>query len=118
MEDIYFKITGSDTYKAVKQYIKNGLGLSKEDIEIEIRSYACKVAEQAVEKAQLPRILEDKIDRRINEALTGGYGWNGQSELKHIIEKAVEAEVQKQVAKVVQEKMADFFNAAIGGNQK
>ena len=40
MEDFYFKFkfSGDETYKAVANFIKNGLGLSKQDILDQIKN--------------------------------------------------------------------------------
>lgn len=110
MEDMYFKLSGRDTYKAVKEYIKNGLGLSKEDIEAEIRAYGEEAALKAVNVTQVPLAIKYQIDQRIDEALKAGYGWSGKERLKEVIEKAVEAEVKKQVAEVVREKVKVMFD--------
>lgn len=110
MEDMYFKFSGRDTYKAVKEYIKNGLGLSKEDIESEIRAYGEEAARKAVNVTQVPLAIKYQIEQRIDEALKAGYGWSGKERLKEVIEKAVEAEVKKQVAEVIREKVKVMFN--------
>lgn len=114
MEDMYFKFSGRDTYKAVKEYIKNGLGLSKEDIEAEIRAYGEEAARKAVNVTQVPLAIKYQIEQRIDEALKAEYGWSGKERLRDVIEKAVRAEVQKQVSEVVREKMAEFFKEAMG----
>lgn len=114
MEDMYFKFSGRDAYKAVKEYIKNGLGLSKEDIEAEIRAYGEAAAERAINGYQVPTALNCRIDERIDMALNAGFGYTGHAKLKEIIVKAVEAEVKKQVAEVIREKMAEFFKEAMG----
>lgn len=110
MEDMYFKFSGRDTYKAVKEYIKNGLGLSKEDIEAEIRAYGEEAARKAVNVTQVPLAIKYQIEQRIDEALKAGYGWSGKERLKEVIEKAVEAEVKKQVAEVIREKVKVMFD--------
>lgn len=110
MEDMYFKFSGRDTYKAVKEYIKNGLGLSKEDIEAEIRAYGEAAAERAINSYQVPRALNSRIDERIDMALNAGYGYTGHSRLKELIVKAVEVEVKKQVAEVIREKVKVMFD--------
>ena len=110
MEDMYFKFSGRDTYKAVKEFIKNGLGLSKEDIEAEIRAYGEEAARKAVNVTQVPLAIKYQIEQRIDEALKAGYGWSGKERLKEVIEKAVEAEVKKQVAEVIREKVKVMFD--------
>lgn len=110
MEDMVFKFSGRDTYKAVKEYIKNGLGLSKEDIEAEIRAYAEERAREAVNVTQVPLAIKYQIDKRIDEALNADYWCSGKGRLKEIIEKMVEAEVKKQVAEVIREKVKVMFD--------
>ncbi len=110
MEDMYFKFSGRDTYKAVKEYIKNGLGLSKEDIEAEIRAYGEEAARKAVNVTQVPLAIQYQVEHRIDEALNAGFGYTGHERLKQIIERAVEAEVKKQVAEVIRDKVKVMFN--------
>ena len=112
MEDMYFKFSGRDTYKAVKEYIKNGLGLSKEDIEAEIRAYGEAAAERAINSYQVPLALNSRIDERIDMAMNAGFGYTGHERLKQIIERAVEAEVKKQVAEVIREKVKVMFDGS------
>lgn len=87
MEDIYFKFSGADTYKAVKNYIKNGLGLNRQDIADQIKNEAISYAEKAINEFHMSKRVDTLIEQRITRALTDKYGWNSSDSLKSYIEK-------------------------------
>lgn len=110
MEDIYFKITGADTYKAVKQYIKNGLGLSKEDIELEIQNAGIKFAERVLDSKAIELEIDRVLERKIDNAL-GRYDPN--TRLIRIVEDTVKRTVEKRVDEIMKEKFVDIMREVL-----
>ena len=107
---MYFKITGADTYKAVKQYIKNGLGLSKEDIELEIQNAGIKFAERVLDSKAIELEIDRVIEWKINNAL-GRYGPN--TTLIKIVEDTVRIIAEKKVDEIMKEKFVDIMREAL-----
>ena len=103
MEDIYFKFSGADTYKAVKNFIKNGLGLNKQDIISQIKNEAITYAEKAIQEFHMSRRIDDLIEERITKAMIGKFGYNNNESLKNYIERKVDAEVNNQVSKIIKD---------------
>lgn len=101
MEDIYFKFSGADTCKAVKNYIKNGLGLNKQDIADQIKNEAISYAEKAINEFHMSKRIDTLIEQRITRVLVDRYGYNSSDSLKSYIEKRVEAEVRNQVSEII-----------------
>ncbi len=105
--DVFFKFTGRDTYRAVKQFIKNGLGLSKGDIENEIKAAAFEYASKAIENYSVPNAFRDAIESRITSALRSVRAYSSwDSVILSMIEKAIEKEVKEQVDKIIKERIA------------
>lgn len=105
MEDIYFKITGSDTYKAVKQYIHNGLGLNKEDIKNEVVAEAKRQTAKVLSEQDIPAAFSAEIQKKIDRALYKRFGWCGNNSFGKYIEDIIRAEVKKQVSEIIKEKV-------------
>lgn len=105
MEDFYFKFkfSGDETYKAVENFIKNGLGLSKQDIIDQIKNEAISYAGKAIEEFHMSKRIDDLIEERISKAMISKFGWNSNESLKNYIERKVDAEVNNQVSKIIKD---------------
>lgn len=106
MEDMIFKFSGRDTLKAVKQYIHNGLGLSREDIKKEIRADAQRIANEAVRDL----VINDKVPVEIRKKITDvlrSYNPHHSPEyvLTELIKNAIDREVSAQVSALVKERL-------------
>lgn len=113
MEDMCFKFTGADTYKAVKQYIKNGLGLSKEDIELEIRNAGIEHAERVLDSKAIELEIDRVLERKIDNVL-GHYDPN--TRLIRIVEDSVRKAVEKRVDEIMKEKFMDIMREVLTSN--
>lgn len=103
MEDFYFKFSGADTYKAVANFIKNGLGLNKQDIISQIKNEAISYAEKAIKEFHMSKRIDDLIEERISRAMVDRFGWGSNQSLKNYIEERVDIEVKNQVSKIIQD---------------
>lgn len=105
MEDFYFKFkfSGDETYKAVSNFIKNGLGLSKQDILAQIKNEAISYAEKAIQEFHMSKRIDDLIEERISKAMISKFGWNSNQSLKNYIEERVDTEVKNQVSKIIKD---------------
>ena len=103
MEDFYFKFSGADTYKAVKNFIKNGLGLNKQDIINQIKNESITYAEKAIQEFHMSKRIDDLIEERISKAMVDKFGWGSNQSLKNYIERKVDAEVNNQVSKIIKD---------------
>lgn len=103
MEDFYFKFSGADTYKAVENFIKNGLGLNKQDIINQIKNEAITYAEKAIKEFHMSKRIDDLIEERISKAMVDKFGWGSNQSLKNYIERKVDAEVNNQVSKIIKD---------------
>lgn len=103
MEDFYFKFSGADTYKAVKNFIKNGLGLNKQDIISQIKNEAITYAEKAIQEFHMSKRIDDLIEEKISKAMIGKFGWDYNDSLKKYIERKVDTEVSNQVSKIIKD---------------
>ena len=101
MEDFYFKFSGADTYKAVRNFIKNGLGLNRQDIADQIKNEAISYAEKAINEFHMSKRVDTLIEQRITRALVNRFGYDSSDSLKSYIEKRVEAEVRNQVSEII-----------------
>lgn len=106
MEDMIFKFSGRDTLKAVKQYIHNGLGLSREDIKKEIRADAQRIANEAVRDL----VIDDKVTVEIRKKITDvlrNFNQHHSPEyvLVELIKNAIDREVRDQVSAIVKERL-------------
>lgn len=101
MEDFYFKFSGADTYKAVKNFIKNGLGLNKQDIINIIKDTAISYAEKAIQEFHVPKRIDELIEERISKALADRFGWGANASLKNYIEKRIDTEINNQVSEII-----------------
>ena len=110
MEDMCFKFTGADTYKAVKQYIKNGLGLSKEDIELEIKNAGIQYADRVLDSKAIELEIDRVLERKINSVL-GRY--DPDTRLIRIVEDTVKRTVEKRVAEIMKEKFVDIMREVL-----
>ena len=110
MEDVFFKFTGRDTYKAVKQYIKNGLGLSKENIELEIKNAGIQYAERVLDSKAIELEIDRMLERKINSAF-GRY--DPDTWLIRIVEDAVRRTVEKRVDEIMKEKFVDIMREVL-----
>lgn len=106
MEDMIFKFSGRDTLKAVKQYIHNGLGLSREDIKKEIRADAQRIANEAVRDLVIDGKVTVEIRKKITDALQR-YNPHHSPEyvLAELIKDAIDREVNAQVSALVKERI-------------
>lgn len=106
MEDMIFKFSGRDTLKAVKQYIHNGLGLSREDIKKEIRADAQRIAYEAVRDFVINNEVTVEIRKKITDALRS-YNPHHSPEyvLAELIKNAIDREVRDQVSAIVKERL-------------
>lgn len=100
MEDFYFKFSGADTYKAVENFIKNGLGLNKQDIIDQIKNEAISYAEKAIKEFHMSKRIDNLIEERISRAMIDKFG---SLQLKDYIERKVGAEVNNQVSKIIKD---------------
>lgn len=103
MEDFYFKFSGADTYKAVTNFIKNGLGLNKQDIISQIKNEAISYAEKAIQEFHMSKRIDDLIEERISRAMVDRFGWGSNQSLKNYIEERVDTEVKNQVSKIIKD---------------
>lgn len=103
MEDFYFKFSGADTYKAVKNFIKNGLGLNKQDIINQIKNEAIAYSEKAIQEFHMSKRIDDLIEERISRAMVDRFGWGSNQSLKNYIEERVDTEVKNQVSKIIKD---------------
>lgn len=103
MEDFYFKFSGADTYKAVENFIKNCLGLNKQDIISQIKNEAIAYAEKAIQEFHMSKRIDNLIEERISSAMIGKFGWNSDESLKKYIEKRVDTEINNQVSKIIKD---------------
>lgn len=103
MEDFYFKFSGADTYKAIKNFIENGLGLNKQDIINQIKNETITYAEKAIQEFHMSKRIDNLIEERISKAMMGKFGWDYNDSLKKYIERKVDAEVSNQVSKIIKD---------------
>lgn len=103
------KINGGDVYKAVKNFIKNGLGLKKEDIIQEIKNQSIDFAKEALNETLIDKKLNEEINNRIYKALNSSFGWNYQDSLKEYIERKINEEIKKCIAETIKEKITVQF---------
>ena len=103
MEDFYFKFkfSGDETYKAVSNFIKNGLGLNKQDIINQIKNEAIAYAEKAIQEFHMSKRIDNLIEERISSAMIGKFGWNSNESLKNYIEKRIDIEINNQVSEII-----------------
>lgn len=101
MEDFYFKFSGADTYKAVKNFIKNGLGLTRQDVLNQIKDEAIFYAEKAIQEFHMSERIDNLIEEKISKALAGKFGWNYNDSLKNYIKRKVDTEIKNQVSEII-----------------
>ncbi len=121
MDDMYFKFSGKDTYKAVKQYIENGLGLNKENIEHQIKEEALDRLQNIVIDQDIIKLLNERIDWHIEQAMKhygSGYPCSCSSavtaSVASLIKSRVNAEIDRQVSEAIKDKITVYLKL---GNQ-
>lgn len=107
--NVIFKFSGRDTYKAVKQYIHHGLGLSKEDIQKEIKEEALRYTRNVELDNIINERIENKINSLINDALEKIFGFYP----KYEIEKVVRSKADEMIRKAVDEAIRKQFSQAL-----
>lgn len=96
MENMVFKFSMSDTYKAVKQYIETGLGLTPEDLENCVKEYA----EKRIKDVDLDSIISREVLKSMGN-MTYRNGYLSSDGLRSFVERTVREEVKRQVSAVV-----------------
>lgn len=117
MEDIVVKVSGRDVYKAVKQYLNNGLGLTKEEVQAQIKEKAESWARDHLVKEQVERIIKEQVNKTMHAAVLSATGYpdyyplNTKAALKEYITKKIEGEITKVAAEITKDAVQAFLNA-------
>lgn len=107
--NVTFKFTGRDTLKAVKQYIHNGLGLSKEDITKAIKDEAFRYVQDDQFDKIVRKMINDKVSGIIDEAVRRAFGYFPGDQ----IERTVRQRADKKIDEMIEECIKKQFSAAI-----
>ena len=99
--DFVLKVKFQDTYKALANYIKNGLGITRDDVEKYLRDFA----HDAVREYDFCPAVKSVINERMVEVFRERYSYSPDRGLKSYIEKAVRDEISKQVSEAVKEQV-------------
>lgn len=99
--DFILKVKFQDTYKALANYINNGLGIKREDVERYLEDFARK----AVNEYDFYPIIKTVINERILEVFKKQYSYWPDTGLKAYFEKAIKDEISRQVSHTVKEQI-------------
>ena len=99
--DFILKVKFQDTYKALANYINNGLGIKREDVERYLEDFARK----AVKEYDFYPAIKSVINDKMIEVFRERYSYYPDKGLKSYIEKVVKDEITKQVSETVKEQV-------------
>lgn len=95
--NVTFKFTGRDTLKAVKQYIHNGLGLSKEDIKKAIKDEAIRYVQDVQFDNRVKKIVDDRVSAITNDAIRKEFGYFPGEQLARIIRQKADKKIDEMI---------------------
>lgn len=108
-EEFVLKVKFQDTYKAIANYIRNGLGITREDVE----KYLHDFAKDIVAGYDFYPAIQSVIDAKMIQVFRERYSYYPDKGLKGYIEKAIRDEVSNQVKAVVQDVVKDTVKAIL-----
>ena len=117
MEDIVVRVSARDVYKAVKNYLNNGLGLTKEEVQAQIKERAESWVRDSILEKQMDKIIREKVDEALRDAVMSAtghpyyYPLNTKEALKEYIKKRIEGEITKVAAEITKDAVQAFLNA-------
>ena len=100
-EEFTLKLKFQDTYKAVANYIRNGLGIKRDDVEKYIQGFVREV----ISGYDFYPVIKDVVRDKMAEALKERYSYTPESDMRKYIERAIRDEVTKQVSDVIKDQV-------------
>lgn len=113
--NVTFKFSGRDTYKAVKQYIHNGLGLSKEDIEKAIKDEAMRYVQDVRFDYMVVNRVESRVDKMIADTLKKIYGYFPESEITKIVRSKADEMIRKSIDEAIKTQFSQALKIGLQG---
>lgn len=99
--DFILKVKFQDTYKALANYINNGLGIKRDDVEKYLEDFARKIVNDYDFYPVIKSVIDDKMIQTFRER----YSYYPDKGLKSYLEKVVKEEISKQVSETVKEQV-------------
>ena len=99
--DFILKVKFQDTYKALANYINNGLGIKRDDVERHLEDFARKVVSEYNFYPVVKEVINDKMMQLFREK----YSYWPDKGLKNYLEKVIKDEISRQVSETVKEQI-------------
>ena len=111
--NVTFKFTGRDTLKAVKQYIHNGLGLSKEDIKKAIKDESIRYVQDVSFDNMVKKIVDDKISAITNDILRKEFGYFPGEQVARIIREKADKKINEMIDECIKTQFSEALKASL-----
>lgn len=99
--DFVLKVKFQDTYKALANYINNGLGIKRDDVERYIEDFARKV----IHEYDFYPVIKAVMNEKLTEVFRERYSYLPDKGLKSYLEKIIKDEISKQVSETIKEQV-------------
>lgn len=113
--NVTFKFTGRDTLKAVKQYIHNGLGLSKEDITKAIKDEAIRYVQDVQFDNIVRTMINVKVAEIINDVVKREFGYLPGEQLARIIRQRADKKINEMIDECIKTQFSEALKAGLQG---
>lgn len=95
--ELVLKVKFQDTYKAIANYIRNGLGIKRNDI----LRYIEECVKNEISKIDLNKLVKEAIRDEMIYVMRKKYSYDGHSDLRGYVDTAIREEVKAQVSRSV-----------------
>lgn len=99
--DFILKVKFQDTYKALANYINNGLGIKRDDVERYLEDFARKI----INEYNFYPVIKTVIDEKLVSVFREKYSYLPDKGLRSYLEKIVKDEISKQVSETIKEQV-------------